>query len=421
MKVMAMSSKLVEPVEEVDVPESPVSAGEGGIKASFADRCKRTSKAAWGAIRGLFAGSYGRLTLPLLCLTIFLSISAGYVQGMSWWAPWAWFFIGATLALTMSRFAVLLKIVLSVIATAFAMSYMSSTALLASPYTEDYIVAGLAPLIALVVYLLISTAGVYGVSRWTPIPALMFFSFIASVVTLSGTLSPLFGALVFFLVFTLPALGWYRFGVRFMYKPTLMPQFLTPERLDDKVNEDARNNKAWRYTRFVGRRKGTSSPVIVIGERSYMYFPVQFSTSPVLEVKYRRFGKTQTPKSQTLTYRDKRLEPWLYDQVISKTPAGVIPILLDVTDTTVKKKSQFKRIEVAQPDSPRRADGTPVNFFHVGIIPAQELLDATLKLPLVARAEAIYKNIPELTGRANARLERRYFVANREQETHDEE
>ena len=415
-----MSSKLVEEATEgVSVPESPVSVADGGIKTSFADRAKRTTKAAWRAVKGLFAGSYGRLTLPLLCLTIFLSISAGYVQGMSWWAPWAWFFIGATLALTMSRFAVLLKIIISVIATAFAMSYMSSAALLASPYTEDYITAGLAPLIALVVYLLASTAGVYGVSRWTPIPALMFFAFIASVVTLSGTLSPLLGALVFFLVFTFPALGWYRFGVRFMYKPTLMPQFLSPELLDAKVNEDARNNKAWKYARYVGRRKGTSTPVIVIGDRSYMYFPVQFSTSPLLEVKYRRFGKTQTPRSQTLTYRDKRLEPWLYDQVISKTPAGVIPILLDVTDTTVNKKNQFKRIEVAQPDSPRRSDGTPVNFFHVGIIPAQELLDATSKLPFVARAEAIYKNIPELTGKAKERLERRYFAAKPNQESHN--
>ena len=147
---MAMSSKLIEEAtEEVGVPESPVSAADGGVKTSFADRAKRAAKAAWRAVKGLFAGSYGRLTLPLLCLTIFLSISAGYVQGMSWWAPWVWFFIGATLALTMSRFAVLLKIVLSVIATAFAMSYMSSTALLASPYTEDYITAGLAPLIVL--------------------------------------------------------------------------------------------------------------------------------------------------------------------------------------------------------------------------------------------------------------------------------
>ena len=66
----------------------------------------------------------------------------------------------------------------------------------------------------------------------------------------------------------------------------------------------------------------------VVGDRAYLFFPVSLTAPFVLEEKQGLLG--DKVKARKLTYKGKPVEPWLFDKVISRTPPGVIPVLMDV-------------------------------------------------------------------------------------------
>lgn len=392
------------------------------------------------------SGSLGKLTLPAICFTIFLSFAAETTIGIHWWVPWLWLAIGITLAVTMSRAAVLIKILTSILVTAFMVVGMANIGALASPFSDGYVTAGLSPLVALLVYWVLSQFGVWGVSRWTPVPVLMGLAGVTGQIVTAYTLNPVLGAVTVVAGFTGVAFFWYRFGVRFFYTPSNMPELLSlgalgelipnssetsektfadlgAERWAEVVDREAESHDDdWKFIRYTNSSKGKKSsarwfsrnknqwknpPLMVVGDRAYMFFPVRLTSefTPERSGWLWEKGLARRPRSINLLYRGKKLEPWLFDKVISQTPNGVIPILVDVNNACFTgEKTEAKRIEVATPDSMVREDGSPTSYLHVGVIAGNELKFPGKRFPLVERAESMYSKIPALSHRQQQKL-----------------
>lgn len=393
------------------------------------------------------SGSLGKLTLPAICFTIFLSFAAETTIGIRWWVPWLWLTIGITLAITMSRAAVLIKILTSLLITAFMVVGMANIGALASPFTDGYITAGLSPLVALLVYWVLSQFGTWGVSRWTPVPVLMGLAGVTGQIVTAYMLNPILGSVTVIVGFVGVAFFWYRFGVRFFYTPSNMPELLSfgalgelipnssetsektfadlgAERWAEVVDREAESHDGdWKFIRYANSSKGKKSPsgrwfsrnknqwknppLMVVGERAYMFFPVRLTSefTPERSGWLWEKGLARRPRSVNLMYRGKKLEPWLFDKVISRTPNGVIPILVDVNNACFGgEKAEAKRIEVATPDSMVREDGSPTSYLHVGVIAGNELKFPGKRFPLVARAESMYSKVPPLSRRRQQKL-----------------
>jgi hypothetical protein len=89
--------------------------------------------------------------------------------------------------------------------------------------------------------------------------------------------------------------------------------------------------------------------------------------------------------------------------VISRTPPGVIPVLMDVQNACPADK---RNVTLAIPDSPLNSAGEPIRYLEVGIINAREVNSAAKELHIVKRAEAIYHSKPTLDEKTQARLKR---------------
>lgn len=385
------------------------------VRATFRDKLRNLTGFLVEQVKPLFAGTYGWVSIIALCVTIALSVAAANTPGISWWLPWVWFFAGGVLTLLVMRATLVIKVAIMFVVTAYCALGMRDIAFMADPYSQFYLTAGVAPLIALLFYWVATQFGVYGASRWTAAPVFMLVSTLTGQVTIAATLSPLYGSLAQMGSFLLLALLWYRYSSRLRYSKEDMPAFVSPERLKEAVNADADNNPDWLYKTKYTEKKGKASTVLIVGERAYKIFPVQLNSSLVEETSPNLFmqlvskitGKISLSGVTRLTYQGKNIENWLYQQVIANTPAGVIPILLDTTNA-VCTNGKPRRIELSLPDTTRRADGSPSKYLHIGIVSGRELLlnkGKNKKLPpLVQRVEALYSRQAPLSDRARKSL-----------------
>ena len=100
-------------------------------------------------LRSVFVDAYGLAGLPVLCATVFASVTSGALHSLPWWVPWVWYLALSVIVFTMSRAAIIVKVLLSLVATAYAVTILAQVSLLASPNTEAYISAALAPVLGL--------------------------------------------------------------------------------------------------------------------------------------------------------------------------------------------------------------------------------------------------------------------------------
>lgn len=193
-----------------------------------------------------------------------------------------------------------------------------------------------------------------------------------------------------------------------------MPEFIQPTTIDavlehdylvnnPGVEEDLAKEK-WKYIKYPPARDRDPYTVLVVGDRAYMFFFVQLLSEFQLTEKTRALSGRV--KSSRLTYRDKPIEPWLFDQVISRTPAGATPILVDMGNAN---KTDKRNITLGLPDSPLDSSGSPVYFTEVGIIPGRDIQGRKAKAPLLERAEKIYGAKPALEDKAKAKLKKFRF------------
>lgn len=387
-----------------------VESSSDGVKKTFRDRCisvfRRLSK--W--LVEFLEGSYGRFALPAVSITLFLSIVSFRIQGLSWWAPWVWLVVSAGFLFVLSRSVVIIKVLVTLTIVGYCMVTMHDVAVFASPYSGWEFFAGFSPLLALGISYTISLFGVYGVSRWTHQPWVTVLATTAGVITTASTLNPALGGGVLMLLSVGISSLWYRYGVKMFYWRAKMPVFVQPKHLEKKVKEEAallneehksKYDSEWYYYPYTAPRNGAPAPVFVVGQRAYLFFPVKMDTSFVLEEKTGLFG--DKVKSRRLTYAGKPVEPWLFDKVISRTPPGVIPILMDVGNTCPADK---RNITLAMPDSPLDAQGNPTRYLDVGIVNGSAVGKSAKALPLVQMAERIYQVKPKLDEKTQARLRR---------------
>ena len=356
-------------------------------------------------LRSVFVDAYGLAGLPVLCATVFASVTSGALHSLPWWVPWVWYLVLTVIVFTMSRAAIIVKVLLSLVATAYAVTILAQVSLLASPNTEAYISAALAPVLGLCIYWVASQFGSYGMSRWSPVIPVLGVSTLVSLFTIGFTLSPVIGAVVFLVVYLGVGLLWYRYGVKLFYRKSKMPSFTTPTRIKDVVAHDASVNNPdedkplWKYISYPPARESDPFSVLVVGDRAYMFFFVQMTS--VFELTEKTRALSGKVKSSRLTYRDSAVEPWLFDKVISRTPAGATPILVDMRGENPKDK---RNITLALPDSPLDSSGSPVYYTEVGIIYGRDVDSKKANAPLVERAEKIYGSKPALDAKAKAKL-----------------
>lgn len=394
-----------------DSPTGSIDAS-AGVKESFKGRLLSfAGKAKNGAVSFL-EGSYGRLALPAVSVTLFLSLIAPLIPGMVWWAPWLWFFASAGFLFILSRSIVVIKVLVTLAITGYCMVTMHDVAIYASPYSGWEFFAGFSPLLGLGISLTLSMFGTYGISRWTHQPLVAILATTAGVIVTAATLNPALGGAVLMGISVLVSSIWYRYGIKMFYWRSKMPLFVKPKHLESKLAREAaiindpKNSKTkydseWFYYPYVAPRSGAPSPVFVVGDRAYLFFPVSLTAPFVLEEKAGLFG--DKVKARKLTYKGKPVEPWLFDKVISRTPPGVIPVLMDVQNACPADK---RNITLAIPDSPLNSAGEPIRYLEVGIINAREVNSAAKELHIVKRAEAIYHSKPTLDEKTQARLKR---------------
>ena len=383
------------------------SRGSGGRLAALGGK-------AVAGLRSVFVDAYGLAGLPVLCATIFASVTAGTLHSLQWWVPWVWYLLLSVVVFTMSRAAIIVKVLLSVVATAYAVTILGQVSTLASPNTDAYISAAFAPILGLCIYWVASQFGNYGMSRWSPVIPVLGVSTVVALFTIGFTLSPVIGAVVFLAVFLAVGLVWYRYGVKLFYRKSNMPQFIQPTTIDAVLEHDYRVNnpgveedpekEKWKYIKYPPARDRDPYTVLVVGDRAYMFFFVQLLSEFQLVEKTRALSGRV--KSSRLTYRDKAIEPWLFDQVISRTPAGATPILVDMGNAN---KSDKRNITLGLPDSPLDSSGSPVYYTEVGIIPGLDIQGKKAKAPLLERAEKIYGAKPALEDKAKAKLKKFRF------------
>lgn len=385
------------------------------VRTTFREKMRNLSGFLLEQVKPLLAGVYGWVTIVALCLTIFLSVAAANTPGMSWWLPWVWFIAGGVLTLLVMRAALVIKVAIMLTVTAYCALGMRDIAFMADPYSQFYLTAGISPLIALLLYWVATQFGVYGASRWTAAPVFMLVSTLVGQVTIAATLSPLYGSLAQMGFFLAVSLLWYRYSSRLRYSKEDMPAFVSLERFKESVNADADKHPDWLYKPQYTKKKGKASSVLIVGERAYKIFPVQFNSSLVMETSPNLFmqlvskitGKISLNGVSRLTYQGKNIENWLYQQVIANTPAGVVPILMDTTNA-ICKNGKPHRIELSLPDTTRRVDGSPSKYLHIGIISGSELNQTKSKLPpLVQRAEELYSRQPALSKRTKKNLRKK--------------
>ena len=124
---------------------------------------------------------------------------------------------------------------------------------------------------------------------------------------------------------------WYRYGIKMFYWRSKMPLFVKPKHLESKLAREAaiindpKNSKTkydseWFYYPYVAPRSGAPSPVFVVGDRAYLFFPVSL-TVPLSCWKKKRGFWGDKVKARKLTYKGKPVDAgWLFSiKSISRT------------------------------------------------------------------------------------------------------